>query len=75
MFKSIVLSLDLEITLGMLADRAELRSLLAYDDVSAIRALPNGILISLEYNAALNIGQQFPVAFLVSLLDSSDFGE
>lgn len=39
----IVLGLDFEECLRMVADRAFLRSLLAYVDVSAVRALPDDI--------------------------------
>ena len=72
LFPSIVFSLQLEIIPGMGADGAHLGGLLAHMDVATVGALPNHVAIAGEDNAALHIGQQLQVAFLVLLLDLGD---
>lgn len=67
----IVLSLYLEIALRMLAYRTNLRSLLAYDNVAAVRALPNHVLVAGEHETALHVFKEFPVSLLVGLLDGA----
>ena len=44
--KSIVLGLDLEVGLGMVAHGAHLGSLLANHHVAAVAALPNGVTVA-----------------------------
>lgn len=56
----------------MLANRAKLRSLLAYNDVTAVAALPDAIAVAREHYAVLNVLQEFAVTLLVVLLDSTD---
>lgn len=51
-----VLSLKLEVSLIMTAHWALLRGLLTNYNVTALQALPNGIAIAAEYQAALNVG-------------------
>ena len=53
--ESIILRLNLKITLRMVAHRADFRSLGSDNDMSAIGALPNNIPITREHQAALNI--------------------
>ena len=53
---SIVLSLDLEISFGVLAHGANLRSLGANHDVTAVGALPNLVAIAAEYQSILHVG-------------------
>ena len=60
----------MEITLGMVAHRAHLGSFLSYNYMSAIGALPYGVLIPCEDNSLLDFSKEFPVPFLVSLLYS-----
>ena len=72
LFPSIVFSLQLEIIPGMGADGAYLGGLLAHMDVATVGALPNHVAIAGEDNAALHVGQQLQVAFLVLLLDLGD---
>lgn len=67
----IVFCLQLEVRLRVLANRAELRSLLAYNDVTAVAALPDAIAVAREHYAVLNVLQEFAIALLVMLLDST----
>ena len=65
----IVFSLQLEVGLGMGADRTDLRRRGTHVDVSAVGALPDHIPIPGEDQPALHIGQQPAVALLMLLLD------
>lgn len=67
----IILGANLEIALRMVANGADFGSLLAYDDVSAVGALPYTVTFAAEHEVALDVGQEFAIAFLVFLLDSS----
>ena len=49
--------------------RAQLRSFLSDNDVSAVAANPHGVAFSREDNAFLYIGEQTAVAFLMVALD------
>ena len=71
----IVLCMDKEVRLRMLADRAKLRSLLADDDMAAIAALPDHVLIAREYDTLLDVAKKLAITLLVSLLDSADLLE
>ena len=60
----IVFSLDLEISLGMCANGAYFRSLLANNNVAAVRALPDHVAITREDQTALNVSEQLAVTLL-----------
>ena len=55
----------------MLADRADLRSLGSYYDMSAVTTLPDGNAALLKYLHRLDVAQQLAVALLVHLLNGS----
>ena len=55
----------------MLADRADLRSLGSYYDMSAVTTLPDGNAALLKYLHSLDVAQQLAVALLVHLLNGS----
>ena len=59
----------------MLADRADLRSLLANDDMAAVGAFPDAIFIARENYRILDILKQFPVSFLMGFLYGSYAGK
>ena len=59
----------------MCTDRANLRRLLAYYDMAAVRALPDAVALTREYKLILHIREQLTVACLVLLLDSSNLLE
>src|SRR5574344_2356821 len=59
----------------MLADRANLRSLLSDYNMTAVRALPNHILLTREYYATFHILKKLSVTLFMSLLDSANFLE
>jgi hypothetical protein len=71
----IVSSMDQEVRLRMLANRTKLRSLLADNDMAAIAALPDHVLIARENDTLLDIAQELTVTLLMSLLDSADLLE
>ncbi len=56
----------------MIADRADGRSLLADDDMAAVRALPNHVAVAREDEAFFDVLQQLAVAFFVFLFDFAD---
>ena len=60
----VVLGLYLEVSLWMVADGAYVGSLGAYDDVSAVGALPDDIAVLGEDAFFLYVVQQTTVAFL-----------
>ena len=53
----------------MIADRADLRGLLADDNMATVRALPHHVAFAREDQAFLDVFQKLTVAFLVFLLD------
>ena len=55
----------------MRAYRADFRRLLADDNVPAVAALPDNVVVLGEHHFVLNIGQQLAVTLLVLLLDSA----
>ena len=55
----------------MLADRAVLRSLGSYYDMSAVTALPDGNAALLKHLHSLHVAQKLAVALLVHLLNGS----
>ena len=59
----------------MIADWADLRSLLADHDVTAVRALPDHVPVTREDNIVLNVFQKLPVTLLMSLLYRADLLE
>ena len=59
----------------MVADRADLRSLLSDHDMTAVGALPDGVLVTGENHRILNLTQQLAVTLLMGLLNGADFGE
>ena len=67
----VVLRLQLEVALRMVADRANVRGLRADDDVAAVAALPDAIALAGEDEAFLDVGQELAVALLVLLLDGA----
>ena len=71
----VVLSLELEEALRMLADRTYLGSLRTNDNVSAVAANPDGIAVATEDESILDVFQQLAIALLVCLLDGSDSTE
>ena len=68
----VVLRLNLEVCLGMRADRADFGGSLAHDDMSAVRALPNLLVVTGENESALDVLKQFFVPLLVLLLNLRD---
>ena len=71
----IVFRADLKESLGMGADGAHLGSLGAYDDVSAVAALPYLDVALLEYFLHFYVFQQGTIALLMALLDGADHTE
>ena len=67
----VVLSLNLEVALWVVADWANLWSLLTYYDMTAVRALPDAIAVSREYELVLYVLQELAITLLVVLLDFS----
>mgnify|MGYP006873004235 CR=1 FL=1 len=59
----------------MVADGAYLGSLLAYDDVATVAALPDGVAVLREDFLVLDVLQQAAVALLVVLLDGGHAAE
>ena len=59
----------------MRAHRANLRRLLAHHEVTAVAALPHGLLALFKDLLHLHIGKQRAVALLVALLDLADLAE
>ena len=55
----------------MVADWANLRSLLAYYDMSAFRALPDAVAVTREDELVLYVLQELAITLLVVLLDFS----
>ena len=53
----IVFGLDFEITLRMSADGAQFGSLLAYDDMAAVAALPDAVALAREHYLVGNVLQ------------------
>ena len=67
--------MNFKIALGMVAGGANLRGLLAYDDVTAVAALPHLDLALGEDLRHLHIVQQGTVALLVMLFNGGDQAE
>jgi hypothetical protein len=63
------LSLNLEVALWVVADWANLWSLLAYYDMTAVRALPDAVAITREDELVLHVLQEFAITLLVVLLN------
>ena len=59
----------------MVADGADLRGVLADDDVSAVAAFPDREVIADEDDAFLDVVQELAVALLMVLFDGSDHAE
>ena len=74
-FTLIVFCVNFKIALGMVAGGADLRGLLAYDDVTAVAALPHLDLALGEDLRHLHIVQQGTVALLVVLFNGGDQAE
>ena len=55
----------------MVADWANLWSLLAYYDMTAVRALPDAVAVTREDELVLHVLQEFAITLLVVLLDFS----
>ena len=62
----------LEVSLRVVARRADRRGALADVDVSAVAADPHGLLAGLEHDVLLEVLQQLAVTLLVGLLNSRD---
>ena len=73
--ESIIFLANFKICLRMLADRADLRSLGSYYDMSAVTTLPDGNAALLKYLHSLDVAQQLAVALLMGLLDGSHTAE
>ena len=56
----------------MVANRAYFGRFFANDDVTAVGALPNHVVVAGENKATLNVGQQFFVALLVVFFNLTD---
>ena len=65
---SIVLGLELEVSLRMVAHGAHLGSLFAHHDVAAVAALPDALVVAREHHFVLDVFEQLAVAFLVMAL-------
>ena len=65
----VVVSADLEVSLWVLAHWAHSRSFFANNDVSAVRTFPHHVSIAREYEFALNVSEQFAIAFFVFFFD------
>jgi hypothetical protein len=65
---SVIVALDLKICLGMIADRADLRSLGADMNMSAVAAHPDLLAVLGEYLALLKIFEKLKIALFVGLL-------
>ena len=63
----------MEVSLGMGANGADFRRFFADDDMAAVGALPNGVSLSREYQAAFDVGDQFAVAGFVFFFDFAYF--
>ena len=68
-FVLVVLCFDLEVSLRVFTNGANLRCLFANVDVAAVCALPDHVAISGEYQTAFNVFQQFAVTFFVMFFD------
>lgn len=71
--KLIVFRFDLEIRLRVITYRANLRRVFSNMDVSAIRALPNRIAVSGEYELTVQIAEQLQISLLMLLFNLPDF--
>ena len=71
----IIFRVDLKIALGMITGGADLRGLLAHNDVTAVAALPHLDLAFGEDLRRLYIAQQGAVSLLMVLFDGSDQAE
>jgi hypothetical protein len=67
----VVLSLNLEVALWVVADWANLWSLLAYYDMTAVRALPDAVAVAREDELVLHVLQELAITLLVVLLNLS----
>ena len=71
----VVLRVDLEEALRVVAHWAYLWSVLAYHDVSAVAALPDALIVAREHDAALKVANELLVTLLVVLLDFTNHAE
>ena len=71
----IVFRQKLEVSLGVVANRTLVGSRLADNDMSAVGTLPDTVAFTRENNLILNVLQEFAIALLVVLLDSTDLLE
>ena len=55
----------------MIAHGANLGSLLSYDYVTAVGALPNGVLLTREHDCSFHLAEKLTVTLLMSLLNGS----
>lgn len=68
----VILCFNLEVALWVVADWANLRSLLAYYDMSAVRALPDAVAVTREDELVLYVLQELAITLLMMLLDFSN---
>ena len=73
--KSIVLTVDFEVCLRVIAGRAYVGSLGSYDDVSAVSALPDLDFDLFEYGLGFHVLKESSVSLFVMLLDGSYLSE
>ena len=65
----IIFSLNFKVSLRMRTNRANLRSLLANNNMTTVRALPNSVIITREYKTTLNICKKLLISFLMLLFN------
>ena len=75
LFSLIILRVNFKVALGMVAGGADLRGLLAHDDVTAVAALPYLDLTLGKDLRHLHIVQQGTVALLMVLFNGGDQAE
>lgn len=67
----IVSCFNLEVSLSVVANRADARSLFSNYNVSTVRALPDAVSVLREYHLVLNVFQKLAVALFVMFLNFS----
>ena len=73
--RSVIFSIDFEVTLRMGADGADFRRFRADNNVSAVTAFPDFDTAFFEYFGCFHIPEKSPVAFLMVLFNCSDPAE
>ena len=71
----VVLGLELEESLRVVANRANLGCLRTNDDVSAVAALPDAVAVAREDEAFLDVLQQLAIALFVFTFNLGDTAE